>query len=68
MITVKNGKIYRIYDKEGKEIDEERYLSVEAYSDCLMLQNFDGKYGLNRSSGDMLIEFGNMEDESYHGL
>lgn len=68
LITVRNGETYRIYDKEGKEISEERYLSVEPFSDCLMLQNLDGEYGLMGSSGDMLIEFGNMEEESYNGL
>ena len=66
-IVAKNGETYRVYNKEGKEITGDRYLEVEPLSDCLMLQNLDGEYGIMGSSGEMLIEFGAMGEESYNG-
>lgn len=68
LIIAKNGETYRIYDQEGNDISGDRYLSAEPFADALMLQNLDGEYGLMGSSGEMLIEFGAMGEESYNGL
>lgn len=67
MILSQTGETYRIYNKEGNQVTEDRYLSAELDGNVAIIQNLNGEYGLLGNTGDMLIEFGNMGDESYNG-
>lgn len=68
LIVAKYGETYRIYDKDGVELSDERYLDVEPIESYWMIQDLDGNYGLMGNSGDIVIEFGSMGEESYNGL
>lgn len=67
LIAAKYGETYRMYDKTGKEVSDERYLSAEPIESFWILENLDGKYGLMDSSGEMRINFGEMGEDSYNG-
>lgn len=68
LIVAKYGETYRIYNKEGVEISDERYLSVESIDNFWVLQNLNGEYGLMDAKGEMCISFGQMGEKSYNGL
>ena len=68
MILSQSGETYRLYNKEGEQITENRYLTAELVGNVAMVQNLDGEYGLMDKSGNMLIEFGDMTDNSYNGM
>ena len=67
LIIAEYGETYRIYDKDGIELSDERYLDIESIENYWMLQNLDGEYGLMDNVGNMRIQFGDMGDESYNG-
>ncbi len=67
LISVKNGETYRLYDKEGNDLTNERYLDASPINSFWVLQNLDGEYGLMDDNGDMRIPFGEMGNESYGG-
>lgn len=43
-------------------------MTAELVGNVAMVQNLDGEYGLMDKSGNMLIEFGDMTDNSYNGM
>lgn len=67
LIIVEYGNTYRIYNDEGNQISDERFLDAEFIEGFLMVQNLDGEYGLMDDNGDMRIPFGEMGNESYGG-
>ena len=67
LIRVKKGETCRLYDSDGKEVSEGRYLNAEPIHSFWMVQNLDGEYGLMDSVGEMRINFGEMGEERYQG-
>lgn len=68
LIAAKYGGTYKIYDYTGREISDERYLSIDPEKGFLVIQNLNGEYGLMAPDGTMCIDFGNIGEESYNGL
>lgn len=67
LIIAQYGETYRIYDKGGNPLSDERYLDVESVENYWMLQNLDGEYGLMDNTGNIRVQFGAMGKESYDG-
>lgn len=75
VIIVKTGNTYRLYDKEGNKLTDERYLSVDGAathaginpSAFLVVQNLDGEYGIIDGTGEMRIPFGGLDGEKSYG-
>lgn len=63
-IKVSAGDTKRLYNKEGKQPSDQRYLDVYPIkrTNLLLLENIDGKFGIMDSSGDMLAEFGKIDE------
>lgn len=58
MFVIKYGETYRLYDAEGKQITEERYLSCDFEEKYVMVQNLNGEYGIIDVNGEMKVPFG----------
>lgn len=69
VIVSTSGKASRIYDKQGNQLTDERYLSVDmAARGFLIVQNLDGEYGImDDKTGEMRIPFGGLDDEKSYG-
>ena len=62
------GETYRIYNKDGELLTDERYLSAELVGDFVIVENLDGEYGILDASGEMRVPFGEIKDgDSYGG-
>lgn len=68
LIVAKYGETYRIYDKDGNELSDNRYLDVEPIENYWLIQNLEGEYGLIGPGGEMVIPFGEVGEETYNGL
>ena len=56
------GETYRIYNKDGDLLTDERYLSAELVGNFAIVQNLDGEYGILDESGKMRVPFGEIKD------
>lgn len=63
-IVVEAGDTQRLYNKEGKQPTDQRYLDVYKIkrTNLLLLENLDGQWGIMGTSGDMLAEFGKVDE------
>lgn len=61
MIICQAGNTYRIYDKNGETLTDERYLSAELTDGFAIVENLDGEYGIVDKKGKMRIPFGEIE-------
>ena len=62
----KTDNTYRIYDLDGKDIMDERYLEVLTInhnSNYLIVKNLDGLYGLINIKGDIVIPYGDIDTD-----
>lgn len=62
LIVVQYGDTYRVYNSEGKEVTEDRYLDFYSYQNHLLVQNLDGEYGMMNEQGEMVIPFGMIQE------
>ena len=68
MVLSQKGETYRIYNKDGELLTDERYLSAELVGDFVIVENLDGEYGILDASGEMRVPFGEIKDgDSYGG-
>lgn len=63
LILAKYGNTFRIYDKDGMEISDERYLGGTWIEDYALLENMNGQYGLMDPKGKMVVPFGALDFE-----
>lgn len=62
MVLSQKGETYRIYNKDGDLLTDERYLSAELVGNFAIVQNLDGEYGILDDSGKMRVPFGEIKD------
>lgn len=67
IIVAQYGGTYRIYNKDGEELSDERYLGATPVENYWMIINLDGQYGLMDNTGSMCIEFGLIGENTYEG-
>ena len=67
MIVSQKGETYRIYNKNGELVTNERYLSAKLEGNFVIVQNLDGEYGIMDQSGKMRVPFGEVADGERYG-
>lgn len=63
-----NSGTYRLYNKKGNDIFNERFYSVDSTNEYLLVENLDGKYAFINGYGDIIFDFGTITDSTINGF
>lgn len=62
-----NSDTYRLYNRDGQDIFNERFYSYDLTDEYLLIENLDGNYALINKHGNIAFDFGTITESTIYG-